>query len=52
MAADAHGVTDAHIADLKADGWSEEAIYEMVFVISFAAGVGRMERSVSVLRGR
>lgn len=52
LSADAHGVTDGHFADLKAEGWSEEAIYEMVFVASFAAGIGRLERSVAVLADR
>lgn len=49
LAADAHGVTDEHIAALKAATWSEEAIYEMVFVAAFAAGIGRTERAVRLL---
>ena len=52
MTADAHGVTDAHIDALKVDGWSEEAIYEVVFTASFAACVGRMERSFTLLADR
>ena len=52
MTADAHGVTDAHIDALKADDWSEEAIYEVVFTASFAACVGRMERSFTLLADR
>lgn len=45
---DAHGVTDEHIDDLRAD-WSEEAIYEFIFVASFAAGLGRLERAITLL---
>ncbi|MEX1288717.1 MAG: hypothetical protein AB1Z57_12315 [Acidimicrobiia bacterium] len=52
LATDGHGVADAHIEALTSAGWSEEAIYEMVFVASFAAGVGRLERSLSVLADR
>ena len=52
LCADAHGVTDAHIANLKRAGWSEEAIYEMIYVASFAAAVGRMERAVGLLARR
>lgn len=52
LAADGHGVTDAHIGALTSADWSEEAIYEMVFVASFAAGVGRLERSLGLLATR
>ena len=49
LAADAHGVEDAHIDALRAAGWSEEAIYEMIWVASFAAGLGRTERAIALL---
>ncbi|MEM9460584.1 MAG: hypothetical protein AAGF11_40825 [Myxococcota bacterium] len=52
IAADAHGVTDAHIDRLKAAGWSEPAVYEFVFVASFAAGLGRLERAIRLLAAR
>jgi alkylhydroperoxidase family enzyme len=48
LAEDAHGVTDAHIDDLRGD-WSEEAIYEFIFVAAFGAAVGRLERSWTLL---
>ena len=48
LAEDAHGVTDTHIDDLRPD-WSEEAIYEFIFVASFAAAAGRLERSWTLL---
>lgn len=48
LATDAHGVTDQQIDDLRPD-WSEQAIYEIIFVASFAAGLGRLERSLSLL---
>lgn len=51
LVADAHGVTDQHIDDLRAE-WSEEAIYEFIFVASFAAGLGRLERAVELLGAR
>lgn len=51
LAKDAHGVTDQHIDDLRPD-WSEEAIYEFIFVASLAAGLGRLERSVELLASR
>lgn len=52
LSEDAHGVTDQHISDLKAANWSEEAIYEMVFVACFASCIGRMERAVELLANR
>lgn len=52
IAVDAHGVTDAHIEGAKAAGWSEAAIYEFVFVASFAAGLGRLERATGLLAPR
>lgn len=48
-------VTDDHVLDLKEQGWSEEAIYEVVFTAAAAAAVARFEvawAAVSVYRKR
>ena len=43
IAADAHGVTDAHVEKLRAAGFSDIAIFELTFCIACGAAFGQLE---------
>ncbi len=43
IAVDAHGVTDAHVDDLRAAGFSDRAIFELTFCIACGAAFGQLE---------
>jgi alkylhydroperoxidase family enzyme len=47
---DGHEVGDEHFAALIGAGWSEPAIYEIIFVACAAAGFARLERAWARLR--
>jgi alkylhydroperoxidase family enzyme len=44
-------VTDRDVAALRAAGYSEDAIFEIVASVAVGAGLGRLERGLAALRG-
>jgi hypothetical protein len=51
IALHAYTVTDEDVAALKAAGWSEDAIFEISIAAALGAGLSRLERGLSALRG-
>ena len=51
IALHAYTVTDEDVAALKAAGYSEDAIFEISIAAALGAGVARLERGLSALRG-
>lgn len=51
IARHAHRATDADVAGLRAAGYSEDAVFEIMAAAALGAGLGRLERGLSVLRG-
>jgi len=51
VAKHAYKVTDNDIESLKDAGYSEDAIFEITLCAALGAGLGRLERSLSALRG-
>ena len=51
IALHAYTVTDEDVAALKAAGWSEDAIFEISIAAALGAGLARLERGLSALRG-
>lgn len=47
----AYRVTDQDVADLKNDGYSEDAIFEVTLSAALGAGLGRLERGLAALAG-
>ncbi len=47
----AYQITDADVAALKEHGYSEDAIFELTVSAALGAGLGRLERGLSLLRG-
>jgi hypothetical protein len=47
----AYKVTDEDIAQLKAAGFSEDALFEIVVSAAMGAGLARYERGMKALRG-
>jgi alkylhydroperoxidase family enzyme len=47
----AYETTDGDLARLKEAGYSEDEIFEITFCASLGAGLGRMERGLTILRG-
>lgn len=52
VARHAHRVTDADVEALRAAGYTEDAIFDIVAAAALGAGLGRLERGMAVLRGR
>ena len=51
VALNAYETTDADLAGLRASGYSDDEIFEITLCASLGAGLGRMERGLSVLKG-
>lgn len=51
IALHAYTITDEDVAALKAAGYSEDAIFEISIAAALGAGVARLERGLSALRG-
>src|SRR5262245_37503376 len=51
VAREAHRITDADIADLKASGYTEDQIFEITVGAALGAGRARMERGLLALKG-
>ena len=51
IARHAYTITDEDLAALKAAGWSEDAIFEISIAAALGAGLARLERGLSALRG-
>jgi hypothetical protein len=51
VALNAYETTDADLARLKASGYSDDEIFEIAFCASLGAGLGRLERGLTVLKG-
>ena len=47
----AYKVTDDDIEKLKSAGYSEDAIFEITLCAALGAGIGRLERGLSALKG-
>ena len=47
----AYETTDADLAHLNEAGYSDDEIFEITLCASIGAGLGRMERGLSVVRG-
>ena len=51
VARHAYKVTDRDVEELKAAGYSEDAIFEITLSAALGAGVSRLERGLAALRG-
>jgi len=51
VALHAYETTDADLARLREAGYSDDEIFEITLCASIGAGLGRMERGLSVVRG-
>ena len=51
VALNAYETTDADLARLRAAGYSDDEIFEITLCASLGAGLGRMERGLTVLKG-
>ncbi len=51
VALHAYETTDADLARLSQAGYSDDEIFEITLCASIGAGLGRMERGLSVVRG-
>ncbi len=51
VALNAYETTDSDLADLRASGYSDDEIFEITLCASLGAGLGRMERGLTVLKG-
>lgn len=51
VARHAYKVTDRDIEELKAAGYSEDAIFEITLSAALGAGMSRLERGLAALRG-
>ncbi len=51
VALHAYETTDADVARLSEAGYSDDEIFEITLCASLGAGLGRMERGLSVVRG-
>ncbi len=51
VALNAYETTDADLARLRASGYSDDEIFEITLCASLGAGLGRMERGLTVLKG-
>jgi hypothetical protein len=49
VALHAYRTTDEDVANLRAAGWTEDAIFELTVATALGAAVGRFERAMSVL---
>ncbi len=51
IALHAYRITDADIEHLKACGYSEDAIFEITLCAAMGAGLARLERGMTALKG-
>jgi hypothetical protein len=51
VAVHADKVADGDVAQLKAAGYSEDAIFEITLCAALGAGLARMERGLALLKG-
>lgn len=51
VARHAYQVTDRDVEELKAAGYSEDAIFEITLSAALGAGMSRLERGLAALRG-
>jgi alkylhydroperoxidase family enzyme len=51
VALEAHRVTDADLAALRAGGYTEDQIFEITVAAALGAGTARMERGLAAVRG-
>lgn len=51
VARHAYKVTDRDVEELKAAGYSEDAIFEITLSAALGAGMSRLERGLAALRG-
>lgn len=51
VARHAYKVTDREVEELKAAGYSEDAIFEITLSAALGAGLSRLERAQAALRG-
>jgi hypothetical protein len=51
VALNAYETTDGDLARLKEAGYSEDEIFEITYCASLGAGLGRMERGLTILKG-
>ncbi len=51
VALNAYETTDEDLARLRSAGYSDDEIFEITFCASLGAGLGRMERGLTVLKG-
>jgi hypothetical protein len=51
VALNAYETTDGDLTRLRVAGYSDDEIFEITFCASLGAGLGRMERGLTVLKG-